>query len=123
MRTPRLTRLYRWDDVPREQLSEKHSRRFVTGEKVMIAQVYLNKGCVVPMHTHESEQLSYVLEGALRMSFETGEPAVVVHAGEVLHVPSNVAHEAEALEETLDVDIFSPPRQEWIQKADPERPR
>lgn len=110
---------YRWDDMPKEQLSDSISRRFITGDKAMLAHVYLKKGAVVPRHHHENEQITYILEGALR--FWLGEDEgqeIVVRPGEVLHIPSNVPHKAEALEDTLDVDIFSPPRQDWIDKTD-----
>jgi quercetin dioxygenase-like cupin family protein len=81
--------------------------------------VYLKKGCIVPLHSHENEQLTYILEGALRfwIGSEDAEP-IVVGVGEVLHIPSNVPHKAEAIEDTLDVDIFSPPRQDWLDKSD-----
>lgn len=112
-------RLYRWDELPKERLTDKLERRIITGERMMIAHVYLQKGCVVPLHHHENEQLTYVLEGALH--FYLGEDRgrdMVVRAGEVLHLPSDVPHEAVALEDTLDVDIFCPPRQDWLDKTD-----
>ena len=110
---------YIWDDMPKEQLSDQLSRRLITGDKVMLTHVYLKKGCIVPLHHHENEQITYILEGALRFRIgsEQGEE-FVVRVGEVLHIPSNVPHMAEALEDTLDVDIFSPPRQDWIDKSD-----
>ena len=110
---------YTWDDMPKEQLSDQLSRRLITGDKMMLAHVYLKKGCIVPLHHHENEQITYILEGALRFHIgaEDGEE-VIVRAGEVLHIPSNVPHTAEALEDTLDVDIFSPPRQDWLDKSD-----
>ena len=110
---------YRWSDMPLEQVNEKLSRKLVTGERMMLAHVYLKKGCVVPKHHHENEQLTYILEGALH--FRLGEDLseeVVVAAGEVLLIPSNVPHEATALEDTLDVDVFSPPRRDWLDKSD-----
>ncbi len=110
---------YRWDDMPKEQVTPMLSRRLVTGERMMLAHVYLDKGAVVPKHSHHNEQLTYILEGALRFWIgEDGTEEVVVRAGEVLHIPSNVPHKAEALEDTLDVDIFSPPRQDWLDKTD-----
>ncbi len=94
-------------------------RRLITCDRMMLAHVYLKKGCVVPKHTHENEQLTYILEGALRFWLgEDGSEEVVVRAGEVLHLPSMLPHKAVALEDTLDVDIFSPPRQDWLQKTD-----
>jgi quercetin dioxygenase-like cupin family protein len=86
---------------------------------MMLAHVYLKKGCIVPKHSHENEQLTYILEGALKFKIgEDGAEEIVVSAGEVLLIPSNIPHMAEALEETLDVDIFSPPRQDWLDKKD-----
>ena len=85
----------------------------------MLAHVYLKKGALVPKHHHENEQLTYILEGALRFRLgDNLDEEVVVSAGEVLHIPSNYPHEAEALEDTLDVDVFSPPRQDWLNKTD-----
>jgi quercetin dioxygenase-like cupin family protein len=86
---------------------------------MMLAHVYLKKGCIVPKHSHENEQLTYILEGALKFKIgEDGAEEIVVSAGEVLLIPSNIPHMAEALEETLDVDVFSPPRQDWLDKKD-----
>ena len=110
---------FRWDDIPREQLSDLIERRLITGDRMMLAHVYLKKGAIVPRHSHENEQLTYILEGALRFWLgEDGAEEIVVGAGEVLHIPSNVPHKAEALEDTLDVDVFSPPRQDWLDKTD-----
>ena len=110
---------YTWDDMPKEKLSDQLSRRLITGQDMMLAHVYLKKGCVVPLHHHINEQITYILEGALRFHIgsEDGEE-IIVRAGEVLHIPSNVPHMAEAIEDTLDVDIFSPPRQDWLDKSD-----
>ncbi len=108
-----------WEEMPREELSETLSRRLITGERMMLAHVYLKRGCIVPRHQHDNEQLTYVLEGALHFWIgEDESEEVTVRAGEVLHIPSMVFHKAEALEDTLDVDIFSPPRQDWIDKTD-----
>jgi quercetin dioxygenase-like cupin family protein len=86
---------------------------------MMLAHVYLEKGCVVPKHSHHNEQITYILEGALRFHVgEDGAEEIIVRAGEVLHIPSNVPHTAEALEDTLDVDIFSPPREDWLNHTD-----
>jgi len=105
--------------MPREQVSDQLSRRLITGDRMMLAHVYLDKGCIVPKHSHENEQLTYILEGALRFEIgEDGAEEIIVRAGEVLHIPSNVPHKAEALEDTLDVDIFSPPRQDWLDQTD-----
>ena len=101
-----------WNTVKKEDMNSKLWRRIVTGEKAMLAQVFLAKGCVVPLHQHESEQLSYIVEGALKFELEGRE--VVVRAGEVLVIPSNVPHSAVALEDTMDFDIFSPIRVDWL---------
>ncbi|HEY2163175.1 MAG TPA: cupin domain-containing protein [Gemmatimonadaceae bacterium] len=110
---------YKWDEIPRETVSPLLDRKLITGDRMMLAHVYLKKGCIVPKHTHENEQLTYILEGALRFWIgEDESQQLVVRAGEVLHIPSMVPHKAEALEDTLDVDIFDPPRQDWLNKTD-----
>jgi quercetin dioxygenase-like cupin family protein len=110
---------YRWEDVPKEDVSEGFARRLISGERLMLTHVYLDKGFVVPRHSHENEQLTWILEGVLRFWLGEDESEVVdVAAGEVLHLPSNLPHKAEALEDTLDVDIFSPPRQDWLDGSD-----
>jgi quercetin dioxygenase-like cupin family protein len=110
---------YRWDDLPKEPLNPLLGRRFITGERMMLAHVYLQKGCVVPRHAHENEQLTYILEGAMRFWLGEDESEVVdLAAGDVLHLPSNLPHKAEALETTLDLDVFCPPRQDWIDGTD-----
>ena len=111
--------LYRWEDMPKEELKPDLHRRLVTAEQMMLAHVYLDKGCIVPQHAHENEQLTYILEGALRFWLGEDESEVVdVRAGEVLHLPSNLPHKAEALENTLDMDVFCPPRQDWLDGSD-----
>ena len=110
---------YRWNDMPKEKVSDVLDRRLITGDKVMLTHVYLKKGCIVPKHSHENEQLTYILEGCLKFWIGDDESQeLLVRAGEVLHIPSNVPHKAEALEDTLDVDIFDPPRQDWLNKTD-----
>jgi quercetin dioxygenase-like cupin family protein len=112
-------RHFRWDDMPKEKLNERLDRRLVTGERMMLAHVYLKQGCLVPRHSHENEQITYVLEGALQFWLgEDEKEEVVVRAGEVLTIPSKLPHKALALEDTLDVDIFSPPRQDWLDGTD-----
>jgi quercetin dioxygenase-like cupin family protein len=113
---------HRWDDMPRETLSPLLARRLITGERMMLAHVYLKRGCLVPLHSHMNEQLTYILEGALRFTLGAeGSPdrrVQDVRAGEVLVIPPHVPHQAEALEDTLDVDVFSPPRQDWLDGSD-----
>ncbi len=119
MKNESQVRLFRWTDMPKERVTDTISRRLVTGERMMLAHVYLDKGAIVPKHSHENEQITYILEGALRFWIgEDQKEEIVVGVGEVLHIPSNVPHKAEALEDTLDVDIFSPPRQDWLNHTD-----
>ena len=118
MSEPRATH-YRWDDLAKEPLKEDLARRWISAERMMLAQVFLEQGCIVPQHSHENEQLSYILEGRLRFWLGEDESEIVdVAAGEVLHIPSWLPHKAEALETTLDVDVFSPPRQDWLDGSD-----
>ncbi len=112
-------RRFKWDDMPVEQVTDLLSRRLITGDRMMIAHVYLDKGAIVPKHSHENEQITYILEGALRFWIgEDGAEELVLRSGEVLHIPSHVPHKAEALEDTLDVDVFSPPREDWLSGTD-----
>lgn len=106
----------RWNDVEHEKLNPLLDRQMITGEKLMLARVLLKKGCVVPEHSHVNEQLTYILEGALKFWIDGKE--IVVRGGEVLCIPSNMPHKAEALEDTVDVDVFHPPRQDWLNKTD-----
>ncbi|MBT8072753.1 MAG: cupin domain-containing protein, partial [Xanthomonadales bacterium] len=95
------------------------SRRLITGENMMIAHVYLDQGAVVPEHSHHNEQITYVLKGALKFLLgEDQQTEVIVRAGEVLTIPPNLPHSAVALEDTLDVDVFNPPRQDWLDGSD-----
>ena len=107
---------YTWDEMEKEVLSDTIARKIISGDKAMVAQVFLAKGAIVPEHHHESEQITYILEGALKFELEGRE--VTVNKGEVLHIPSWVPHRAVALEDCLDLDIFSPPRQDWLKKDD-----
>jgi unsaturated pyranuronate lyase len=110
---------YRWDDIPPETLKGNITRKLVTGERMMIAHVYLKKGDDVPQHSHENEQLTYILSGAMHFWFGAkGEKEMTVRAGEVVVIPSNLPHRALALEDTLDVDVFCPPRQDWLSGTD-----
>ena len=112
-------RTFRWDEMEKEHVVEGIDRRIINGDRMMLTHVYLKRGAVVPLHSHENEQLTYILEGTLRFWIGEDESQVIdVMAGEVLHIPSHVQHKAEALADTLDVDIFSPPRQDWLDKTD-----
>lgn len=107
---------FSWEKVRTEIMNPKISRKVISGERAMVAQVFLAKDSVVPVHHHESEQLTYILEGALKFELEGRE--VVVRKGEVLLIPSNVPHRAVALEDTIDLDIFSPIRVDWLTGQD-----
>jgi quercetin dioxygenase-like cupin family protein len=108
-------RVHRLEAAPREKLTERLERRFLSGERTTLAQVWLYRGAVVPSHTHESEQLSYIVDGAVRFRLgPDGAEEHLVRAGEVLVIPSRVAHSAEALEDTYDLDFFAPRRDDWI---------
>ena len=105
-----------WHSLEMEQVNPLFHRHFLSGENMMLARLMLKKGCLVPLHHHHNEQVSYVVEGALKFTFPDKE--IVVNSGEVLVIPPNVAHKVEALVDTLDFDIFSPPRADWIRKSD-----
>src|SRR4051812_41766575 len=106
----------RWDDIPLEQVNDTMTRKLVTGEREMVTQIFMKKGCFVPTHSHESEQVTFVLKGALKFRLSGRE--IVVREGEVLVIPSWLEHSAEAMEETFEMDIFSPIRQDWLDKTD-----
>ena len=105
-------RLHRWDEIALEKITEMISQKIVAGEREMLAQIYLKRGALVPMHAHDSEQMTYVLQGALRALVNGDE--VIVREGEILHVPPHVPHQAEAIEDTFTLDLFCPIRPEWL---------
>jgi quercetin dioxygenase-like cupin family protein len=105
-----------WHMIPLEELNPLLQRQFVVGQEIMVARVLLKKGCIVPEHSHHNEQLTYILDGALKFWIDGRE--IVVHAGEVLCIPAHMPHKAEALEDTVDLDVFNPPRADWINKTD-----
>lgn len=104
-------------EIPVDHLNPLLDRQFVHGEQGMLARLFLRKGCIVPEHSHHNEQITYVLEGALKFVLGNGEE-VVVHSGETLIIPPNLKHSAEALEDTIDIDVFTPPRADWIDGSD-----
>ena len=105
-----------WHTVELEDLTPLLQRQLVVGGDIMVSRVLMKKGCVIPLHSHYNEQFSYILEGALKFWIDGKE--IVVHAGEVLTIPRNMPHKAEALEDTVDLDVFHPPRADWINKTD-----
>lgn len=115
----KTARLHTWDSMPKENLTPLLDRRVISGDRMMIAQVLLKKDCVVPMHHHENEQITHVLSGTLRFLLgENQDEEVIVHSGEVLVIPSNLPHSATALEDTVDIDVFCPPRSDWLDGSD-----
>ena len=105
-----------WNSVEREKLNPLIDREMLTGQNLMLARVIMKKGAHVPLHHHHNEQVTYILEGALKFRIDGKE--IVVKAGEVLCIPSNMPHEAWALEDTIDLDVFNPPREDWLNKTD-----
>ena len=105
-----------WNTVELENMNPLLQRQLVVGQDIMVARVLLKKGCIVPLHSHYNEQVTYILEGALKFWIDGKE--IVVNAGEVLTIPRNMPHKAEALMDTVDLDVFNPPRADWINKAD-----
>jgi quercetin dioxygenase-like cupin family protein len=105
-------RVHRWDEIALDKITEMVSQKIVAGEREMLAQIYLKRGALVPMHAHESEQMTYILQGALK--FLVGGEEITVREGEVLHIPSWTPHQAEALEDTFELDVFSPVRRDWL---------
>lgn len=105
-----------WNSVEREKLNPLIDREMLVGDKLMLARVIMKKGAHVPLHHHHNEQVTYILDGALKFAVDGKE--IIVHAGEVLCIPPNMPHEAWALEDTIDLDVFDPPRQDWLNKTD-----
>jgi len=106
----------KWKDVEHEKLNPLIDREMITGQEIMVARVFIKEGGHVPLHHHHNEQLTYILEGALKFAIDGRE--IVVRAGEVLCIPSNMPHEAWGLEDTVDLDVFTPPREDWLNKTD-----
>jgi quercetin dioxygenase-like cupin family protein len=107
----------RWNDVKQEALSPQLTRRFISGSGATLARFELKKGCAVPMHEHTNGQLTWVVEGCLRFTWPGGGP-LDVRAGEVLVIPPNLPHAAEAMEDTLVTDVFIPERADWASGED-----
>jgi quercetin dioxygenase-like cupin family protein len=105
-----------WNTIDLEDLNPLLQRQFVVGHDIMVARVLMKKGCIIPLHSHHNEQFTYILEGALK--FWVDGKVIVVNAGEVLTIPPHMPHKAEALEDTVDLDVFNPPRADWINKTD-----
>ncbi len=107
---------HRWSDVATEQINPSIARQFISTGRVTIARFELKRGGIVPRHSHENEQVSYIISGALKFVFDDRE--IVVRGGELIQIPPNLPHAAEVIEECLALDVFSPVRQDWIDKTD-----
>jgi quercetin dioxygenase-like cupin family protein len=105
-----------WKSVELDHLNPLIDRQFVVGEQIMVARVLMKKGAIVPLHSHHNEQVTYILEGALKFWIDGKE--IVVSAGEVLTIPPHMPHKAEAMEDTVDLDVFNPPRADWMAGTD-----
>jgi quercetin dioxygenase-like cupin family protein len=105
-------RLHRWDEIALDKVTEMVSQKIIAGDREMLAQIYLKRGALIPMHAHECEQMTYILQGALR--FMVGGEEIIVREGEVLHIPAQTPHQAEALDDTFELDVFSPIRSDWL---------
>jgi quercetin dioxygenase-like cupin family protein len=116
MSQPNESTYTRWSDIPVEPMNSRIGRQFVVGTHTMLARIQLAKGAHVPMHSHPNEQISHTLSGALKFVLEGKE--IILGPGEILCIPPNVLHEAFALEDTIELDIFNPPRQDWIDRDD-----
>ena len=106
--------LFRWDEIALEKITEMVSRKFVSGERETMAQIYLKRGAVIPRHAHDHEQMTYVLQGALKLL--VGSEEVTLREGEVLHISPGVPHQVEALDDTFVLGVFSPVRADWLDK-------
>jgi quercetin dioxygenase-like cupin family protein len=109
-------KLHRWNEIAREQMNPQVARQVIHAERITIARLYLKKGCVVPRHHHENEQVTVLEEGKLRFVFESGEQ--VLEGGEAMQIPPNAPHEVEALEDSVALDLFSPIREDWLRGED-----
>ena len=106
-----------WEEMELERLNEKITRQMTSGGSSTVARVLLARGAYVPRHSHVNEQVTMILAGCLKFLFDDGRE-VFVRPGQVLVIPSGVAHAAEAVEDTVDIDFFTPRREDWIRKED-----
>jgi quercetin dioxygenase-like cupin family protein len=111
-----MSNQYRWADIPGEQMNDSIARQYVTGDRITIARLEMKRGGIVPEHVHENEQISYVITGALKFTIEGRE--IIVKSGGLLQIPGQVPHAVEILEDSVTIDVFSPIRQDWIDKTD-----
>lgn len=107
---------YRWADIPGETINSTIVRKYITSDRVTVAQFELKQGGIVPRHSHENEQVTMVLSGALQ--FDVGGQRLTVRAGEVMQLPPGIEHEVHVLADAVVIDVFSPVRQDWIDRTD-----
>jgi quercetin dioxygenase-like cupin family protein len=112
----KIPHLYEFDKMPMEKINDKISRRYVYGVHAMLVLFDLKKGAIIPDHNHESEQVTYIIKGKVRVHSEGKE--FIVSKGEVLLIPPYAMHRFEALEDTHDIDVFAPIRKDWIEGTD-----
>lgn len=105
-----------WDQIEREQITPLLQRQYFSTPQLTLGRFELKKGCFIREHHHPNEQITSVFQGALKLSFSGHD--VIVRPGETVSIPPNVPHSAEALEDTLVIDVFTPPRRDWEQKQD-----
>ena len=108
--------LYEWDQIKKEQMNPLFSRQVIHGKTMTVARLDIRKGCIVPKHSHHNEQISMVQQGSMRFNLDGVEK--IVKGGEVMQIPPHVPHSVEALEDCIVVDLFSPPREDWIRGDD-----
>jgi quercetin dioxygenase-like cupin family protein len=108
--------LHCWRDLPKEQITPLFTRQMIHTATMTIARLELRRGASVPEHHHHNEQVTTLEKGRMRFVLDGAE--VILNAGESLHIPPNVPHSAEALEDVIAVDVFSPPREDWIRGDD-----
>jgi quercetin dioxygenase-like cupin family protein len=109
-------RKYSWNEIPVEKVSSTFFRQMIYGDKAMVSRLEIKKGSIIPEHSHENEQITWIMEGKLR--FHMGGKEFDLSKGELIVIPSGEKHMATAMEDTIDIDIFAPPRMDWINKTD-----
>jgi quercetin dioxygenase-like cupin family protein len=114
-----MVEILKWDEVPLEQVAEGMSRQIVTGEKMTIARIYFDDGFIVPLHAHENEQVTQVVEGTMRFWFDEAKTETRdLHAGEVMVIPPHFPHGAQMIGRVVEIDMWSPRREDWLKKTD-----
>ena len=119
IKSPEIIQKLNWEELPEEMVNPSMTRKIVWGEKLMIARIKFKDGFVVPLHHHVHEQITQVISGKMRFWFgENKEQVMDLDAGDVVVIPSNLPHEALMIGEVEEVDTWSPPRHDWLDKTD-----